>query len=240
MVWVAVFAVAIGVSVLFLLLISRGGSSDAPAAATAAPAKKPPRPPDCDDVSERAVRRHSAKMGDVTLTSCREDGWSADVRTCLVKASSDDEYDACLNKLAPNQMKHLAIATSPSALSGGVAPKNVDTACAFAADAWSKLLVEMTLSGAAEANRPLLDQNIERVRTLNWNAVAVSCTQDKWPEEAVECMRRLVPPETAKECLAQLPRGARHRFDKEIARAMDELAEAIRDTGSSAARPPAP
>jgi hypothetical protein len=238
MVWIAVFAIGIGVSALFLVLISRGGSGAAPAAAVA-PAKKPPRPPDCDDVSERAGRRHSAKVGDVTLTWCRDDGWSADVRTCLVKATSNEAYDACLDKLAPNQMKHLAVATAPAELSGGVAPKNVDTGCSFAADAWSKLLVETTLAGAG-SNKPFIEPHVERMRTYQWNALAVSCTQDKWPEEAVDCIRRLTLGETAKECLARLPRGARDRFDKEVSTVMDDFAAAIRGTASSAGPPRAP
>jgi hypothetical protein len=80
---------------------------DPPPAATTAPS--------CDEVRSHAYdhfKAASADLGkieqavDVLVTSCNDDAWSADARTCVVEASADD-MESCRTHLDPEVAKKI-------------------------------------------------------------------------------------------------------------------------------------
>ncbi|MFT3697763.1 MAG: hypothetical protein QM831_31780 [Kofleriaceae bacterium] len=92
--------------VLFLALVACGGHSAAPANPGGTPAT-------CDQAVGNAMKFAPSDVNQAEETPeivkhCNDDGWSAEVRNCLVAAKTEPELDQCDKMLTPDQSQKVS------------------------------------------------------------------------------------------------------------------------------------
>lgn len=111
--------------VMFVFLIACGGGHSAAPAQPGGPAAT------CDQAVGNAMKFAPQEVNQAEETPeivkhCNDDGWSADVRSCLMAAKGEPDLDACDKLLTPEQSQkvgaHITAATNGSSGSAATPP----------------------------------------------------------------------------------------------------------------------